>query len=302
MILINDKFSAVLIEPLQTDFMLRAVIGGTLAATICAIAGTWVVIRGMAFLGEALGHGMLPGVALATVFGLPLILGAVVSAAAMSTAIGVLQRRGRMSFDTSIGLLFVAMLSIGVIVVSHSRSFATDATTMLFGDILALTNTDLLILCAGLGIALFIAVKFHRNFTAAAFDERIATTLGLRPRLTQVVLVGLVTLAVTASFQAVGTLLVVGLLLAPVVAANRWATRIHTTMCLAAIFGAVSVVGGLLMSWYFGLAAGATIAGTAILIAGLSAFCRIAANRLRATNLEPHAASELSIPEFERTT
>ncbi len=302
MILINDKFSAVLIEPLQTDFMLRAVIGGTLAATICAIAGTWVVIRGMAFLGEALGHGMLPGVALATVFGLPLILGAAVSAAAMSAAIGVLQRRGRMSFDTSIGLLFVAMLSIGVIVVSHSRSFATDATTMLFGDILALKDTDLLILCAGLGIALFIAVKFHRNFTATAFDERIATTLGLRPRLTQVVLVGLVTLAVTASFQAVGTLLVVGLLLAPVVAANRWSTRIHTTMCLAAIFGAVSVVGGLLMSWYFGTAAGATIAGTAILIAGLSAFCRIAANRLRATNLEPHAASELSIPEFERTT
>lgn len=294
MILIKDRLLAVLIDLLQTDFMARAVIGGILVAAICAIAGTWVVVRGMAFLGEALGHGMLPGVALATVLGLPLLLGAAVSAAAMSAAIGLLQRRGRMSFDTSIGLLFVAMLSIGVIVVSHSRSFATDATTMLFGDILALQSRDLLVLGTGLGIALFIAVKFHRNFTALSFDERIAATLGLRPRATQVVLVGLVTLAVAASFQAVGTLLVVGLLLAPVVAANFWSTRIPTTMCLAAVFGSVSVVGGLLLSWYFGTAAGATIASTAIVTAGLSALCRTAASRRRSTNIEHHAASDLS--------
>lgn len=301
MILINAKFSCVLIEPLQTDFMLRALTGGVLVAAICAVAGTWVVVRGMAFLGEALGHGMLPGVALATVLGLPLLAGAAVSAVAMSAAIGALQRRGRMSYDTSIGLLFVAMLSAGVIIVSHSRSFATDATAMLFGDILAIGPGDLLVLCFGLLAALVIAFAFHRRFTAAAFDERIATTLGLKPRMAQVVLVGLVTLAVVASFQAVGTLLVVGLLLAPVVAANRWTTRIPSTMALAAVFGSAAVAVGLCASWYLGTAAGASIAGTAILAAAFSGVARAGLDRLCSTDRHHETATPTAIHEVERT-
>ncbi|WP_449371831.1 metal ABC transporter permease [Arthrobacter psychrolactophilus] len=127
-----------LIEPFTADFFLRALFGGALVAIICGVVGTWVVVRGMAFLGEAIGHGMLPGVALATMLGVPAIAGGAVSAVVMSALIGALQKRGRLSYDTSIGLLFVAMLSLGVIIVSHSRSFATDATAMLFGDILAL--------------------------------------------------------------------------------------------------------------------------------------------------------------------
>lgn len=279
MILINGMFVLVLIEPLNTDFMLRALAGGSLVAIICGIAGTWVVIRGMAFLGEALGHGMLPGVALATVLGWPLLLGAAGSAVVMSAAISVLQRRGRLSYDTSIGLLFVGMLSAGVIIVSHSRSFATDATTMLFGDILAISAGDLLVLSCALALAVIIAVTFHRAFTAAAFDPRIAQLLGLKPLRTQVVLVGLVTLAVVASYQAVGTLLVVGLLLAPVVAANRWTTRIRGTMVLASLFGITSVICGLLISWYLGTAAGASIAAAAIGLSLCSALVRSLAVR-----------------------
>ena len=279
-----------LIEPLNADFMLRALAGGSLVAVICGIAGTWVVVRGMAFLGEALGHGMLPGVALATVLGWPLLLGAAGSAILMSAAIGVLQRRGRLSYDTSIGLLFVGMLSAGVIIVSHSRSFATDATTMLFGDILAISTGDLLVLSGALGLAVIIAVTFHRAFTAAAFDPRIAQLLGLRPLRTQVVLVGLVTLAVVASYQAVGTLLVVGLLLAPVVAANRWTTRIPGTMVLASLFGITSVICGLLISWYLGTAAGASIAAAAIGLSLCSALVRALAMR------SGHSASHQRTP------
>lgn len=270
-----------IIEPFRTDFMLQALAGGVLVAVICGVVGTWVVIRGMAFLGEAIGHGMLPGVALATVLGAPVMLGGAVSAIVMSATIGALQRRGRLTYDTSIGLLFVAMLSLGVIIISHSRSFATDATAMLFGDVLALGPDDVTVLAVALVVTLAIAVGFHRAFVASAFDPRIARTLGLRPQLAQVMLVGLVTLAVVASYQAVGSLLVIALLLAPAVAAGQWTTRIPTTMACAAGIGAVAVFIGLTASWYAGTAAGASIACAAILTAVTSGLLRSAVGLLR---------------------
>ncbi|WP_309067406.1 zinc ABC transporter permease AztB [Microbacterium sp.] len=267
--------------PFGADFVLRALAGGALVAVICGVVGTWVIIRGMAFLGEAIGHGMLPGVAVATVIGAPALLGAAASAVAMSAAIGALQRRGRLTYDTSIGLLFVGMLSLGVIIVSHSRSFATDATTILFGDILAIGGGDILLLAAAAAVTIVLAAAFHRSFVAAAFDRRIAQALGLRPQLAQIVLTGLVTLAVVASYQAVGSLLVVGLLLGPAVAARAWTSRIPSTMLLAAALGCLAVVFGLLVSWHAGTAAGASIACSAIVLAGLSALLRDASRRLR---------------------
>lgn len=260
-----------LILPFTSEFMERALIGGSLVAVICAIAGTWVVIRGMAFLGEAIGHGMLPGVALATVLGLPVMLGAAASAVVMTGLLGAMQRKGKLSYDTSIGLVFVGMLSLGIIIVSHSRSFATDATSMLFGDILAINTADLWLLAGALLLSVAIAVKFHRAFVASAFDTRIALTLGFKPGLAQIMLVLLVALAITASFRSVGTLLVVGMLLAPVVAAKVWVARIPAIMILAAVFGVLSVSGGLLISWYAQTAAGPSISCLAIALAGISA-------------------------------
>lgn len=260
-----------LILPFTSEFMERALIGGSLVAVICAIAGTWVVIRGMAFLGEAIGHGMLPGVALATVLGLPVMLGAAASAVVMTGLLGAMQRKGKLSYDTSIGLVFVGMLSLGIIIVSHSRSFATDATSMLFGDILAINTADLWLLAGALLLSVAIAVKFHRAFVASAFDTRIALTLGFKPGLAQIMLVLLVALAITASFRSVGTLLVVGMLLAPVVAAKVWVARIPAIMILAAVFGVLSVSGGLLISWYAQTAAGPSISCLAISLAGISA-------------------------------
>ncbi|NYF17971.1 ABC-type Mn2+/Zn2+ transport system permease subunit [Microbacterium sp. AK009] len=266
MLLLTD----LLLAPLAMDFVQRAFAGGALVAVLCGVVGTWVVIRGMAFLGEALGHGMLPGVALATVTGLPLLLGGAAGAVIMSLGVGALQRRGRLSYDTSIGLLFVAMLSLGVIVISSSGSFATDATAILFGDILAITTADLLVLAIACGAGILTAALAHRSLVALTLDPRIATVLGFRPRLTQAALVGLVTLAVVASYQAVGSLLVVGLLLAPAVAAGRWTRRIPSRMALAALIGVLAVLTGLLASWHFATAAGASVAAAAIALAALS--------------------------------
>ena len=263
-----------LTEPFAAEFMLRALVGGVLVATMCAIVGTWVVVRGMAFLGEAMAHGMLPGVAAASLLGLPAIVGAAVSAIVMTAGIGLVARTGRLSNDTSIGLLFVGMLSLGVIIVSHSRSFATDLTAILFGDVLAVTSSDLALLAGALLVTITIAVGFHRPFLALAFDARVAATLGLRPKLAHGVLVGLVTLAVVASYGAVGSLLVVGLLLAPAVAAAAWARRIHSIMLLGSAFGALSVAIGLLISWHAATAAGASIAASAIALAALSTAVR----------------------------
>jgi zinc/manganese transport system permease protein len=267
-------FTDPLLLPFGAEFVQRAALGGALVAALCGVVGTWVVARGMAFLGEALGHGMLPGVALATVIGAPVLLGAALSATVMSLGVSALQRRGRLSHDTSIGLLFVGMLALGVIIVSHSGSFATDATAILFGDILALSDADVqtLALAAAAGISL--TAVLHRPLVAAAFDPRVAAVRGLRPRLADAALVGLVTLSVVASYRAVGSLLVLGLLLAPAVAAAAWTRRLLSTMALAVGFGVAAVLVGLLVSWHARTAAGASIALAAVLAAAVSALVR----------------------------
>lgn len=255
-----------LIAPFEVTFVQRALWGGLLVSGLCALAGTWVVVRGMAFLGEAMAHGMLPGVAVAALLGGNLLLGAVVSASAMAAGVSVLSRNRRLSTDTGIGLLFVGMLAIGVILISRSRSFAVDLTGFLFGDVLATRPRDLLFLLVALGAALVLTALGHRAFLALAFDPRTAHTLGLHPRRAQIALLALLTLAIAASFHVVGTLLVFGLLVAPPAAATYCTHRIPRIMLLAAAFGALSTVAGLVISWHAGTAAGATIAATAVAI------------------------------------
>jgi zinc/manganese transport system permease protein len=283
-----------LTDPFSVDFMLRALAAGVLAAVLCAVVGTWVLVRGMAFLGEALAHGMLPGVALATLTGVPAVLGAAVSAGAMVLGVGILRRRSGLSYDTAIGLLFVGMLALGVIIVSGSRSFATDVTAILFGDVLAVTPVDLGTLAVATAAALLVAAVFHRPFTAAAFDPRKAATLGLRPRLAEVVLVALVTLAVVASYRAVGTLLVVGLLLAPAAAARAWTRGLLPTMVLGAVLGSAAVLAGLLVSWHLGTAAGASIAVVAVAVVALSHTLRLV--DVRTTRKEPCSTHPTTAP------
>ncbi|GHB09155.1 Manganese transport system membrane protein MntB [Streptomyces sp. ADI97-07] len=250
--------------PFEVTFVQRALWGGILVSLICALAGTWVVLRGMAFFGDAMSHGMLPGIALASLLGGNLLVGAAVSAAVMALGVSVVGRSPRLSQDTSIGLLFVGMLSLGVIIVSRSQSFAVDLTGFLFGDVLAVRSADLAYLGGALVIALAISVFGYRPFVALAFDERKAHTLGLRPRLAHAALLALLTLAIVASFHVVGTLLVFGLLIAPPAAVLPWARRIPVIMIGAACLGATATFIGLLLSWHLHTAAGASIAATAV--------------------------------------
>ncbi|WP_330231761.1 zinc ABC transporter permease AztB [Nocardia sp. NBC_00508] len=276
-----------LFVPFEVSFVQRALFGGLLVSCLCAIAGTWVVVRGMAFLSDAMAHGMLPGVAVAALLGGNLLLGAAFSAAAMAVGVSVLGRSARFAPDTGIGLLFVGMLSAGVIVVSRSSSFAVDLTGFLFGDVLAVEDRDLWYLAAAVVLAAIVSVLGHRAFVALTFDPRKAHTLGLRPRWAHVALIGLVTLAIVASFHIVGTLLVFGLLIAPPAAAVYWAHRIPSIMFTAAVFGALATVAGLVISWHAGTAAGATIAATAVALFFLSTLSAWLRDRVRSTGPAP---------------
>lgn len=263
-----------LLDPLSASFVQRAVLGGGLVAIVCGVVGTWVVVRGMAFLGDAMSHGLLPGIAIASLLGGNLIVGAALSAAVTAAGVSAITRNRRVSQDTAIGLLFVVMLSLGVIIVSASGSFAVDLTGTLFGDVLAVETKDIIVLCVVGLVVIAAAAIFHCAFMGAAFNQQKAATLGLRPRLAHFVLLCLITLAVASSFQVVGTLLVFGLLIAPPAAALVWGKSIRTAMILGSLIGVASVVTGLWISWYSSTAAGATIALVAALSYFVSALAR----------------------------
>lgn len=276
-----------LLSPFEVQFVARALWGGALVSCVCALAGTWVVLRGMAFLGDAMSHGMLPGVALAALLGGNPVLGAAVSAVTMAIGVHALSRSPRLSQDTAIGLLFVGMLATGVILVSRSPSFAVDLTAFLFGDVLAVRGSDLLGLGVALAVAVVVTLLGYRAFVALAFDPRKAHTLGLAPRTAHLAMLGLVTLAIVASFHVVGTLLVFGLLVAPPAAMALWGRPIPVTMLGAALIGCAATFVGLLLSWHLGTAAGATIAATAVGAFFLSALAASVAHRPAFTSATP---------------
>jgi len=251
-------------EAFSPEFMQRALLAGLLASAACAVVGTWVVLRGLTFLGDALAHGVVPGLALALLWGFSPILGAFVAALAMSGAVTLVTRRTRVREDTGIGLLFVGMLALGVVIISRSASFATDVTSLLFGDVLGVTAANLRGQALGVAVVVVTSTILYRPFLALTFNEEKAATLGLRPGLAHFALLALLATAIVASFQAIGTLLVFGLLIGPPATAGLLVRRVPLVMLTAVALGALAVVLGLTLSYHQGTAGGATIAGLAV--------------------------------------
>ena len=252
------------IEPFTANvFMQRALLAGLLAVVATSVVGTWVVLRGMTFLGDALAHGVLPGIALAVVIGVSPTLGALVAAAVMVGGVHVVRRHSPLPEDASIGLLFVGMLALAVVIVSAGAAAdAGDLHRVLFGSVTGLEAADLWRQAVAAAIAVGGAMAFHRAFLVLTFDETQAALLGLRPRLTHIVLMGLVAMSVVASFEAVGSLLV----FAPPATAVLLVRRIPLVMVAAVAVGSVAVVAGALISFHHDTAAGATMALVAVLI------------------------------------
>jgi ABC-type Mn2+/Zn2+ transport system permease subunit len=251
-------------DAFSSELTQRALLAGLLAALTTSVIGTWVVLRGMSFLGDALAHGVLPGIALAFVWGIDVTVGALVSAAVMVVGIDLVHRRARLAEDTGIGLLFVGMLALGVIIISREDTYAGDLTSFLFGDILGVRAADLR-LQAAIAAATLVAVRvLYRPFLALSFNREKARSLGLRPELAHAVMLGLLALSVVGSFRVVGTLLVFGLLVAPPAAATLLVRTVPATMAVAAVLGCAATVVGLAVSYHADTAASATVAGIAV--------------------------------------
>ena len=259
----------VFIEPfLNNEFLRYALAAGILVAITCAVAGTFVVLRGLAFVGDALSHGVLPGIATALLLGVSGIVGAAVGAVAMMGGVSLVTRRFRLSGDTAIGLLFVGMLALGVIITSRSDAFVGDLTRILFGELLGVSHSDLLLQLCALALVGLIAFVGRRPFLLLSVDEGLARTSGFSIRIFHNVMLTMVAITVVASFQTVGTLLVLGMLIAPAATGALFARRISSMMTIAAVVGTLSTYIGLLLSYHFDIAAGATIVFTAVMSNG----------------------------------
>lgn len=250
--------------PFEAAFMQRALLAGVLAAIITAVVGTWVVLRGLTFMGDALAHGVLPGIALGVLLGFDPRLGAAASAVVMVAGINLVHRRSHLNEDTGIGLLFVGMLAAGVVIISRGSSYTGSLTGILFGDALGATATDIAVLAGTAVLVVITTVIFFRAFLVLSFNTQKAEMLGLHPRVAHVVMLTLVTMAVVASFETVGTLLVFGLLVAPPATAALVARRVPVMMAAAAGIGSIAVVVGLFVSYHAGTAASATVAAMAV--------------------------------------
>ena len=253
------------IDAFAPAFMQRALIGSLLAIVASSLVGTWVVLRGLAFLGDALAHEVIPGIALAVLMGYNPFLGAFVAAIVMTGLVTFVSNRTVMTDDTSIGLLFVGMLSLGVVIVSKADSFSTDVTTILFGDALGVSKSDIRNQLIATAFVIICTVLLYRPFLALTINETKAATLGMRPKLTQAALLGLLSLSIVSSFQTIGTLLVFGLIVAPPATASLLVKRVVPIMLVSMLLGALAVIVGLLLSFHYGTAGGATIAGLCVL-------------------------------------
>lgn len=281
-----------LITPfLSNGFLARALVAGCIVSIACGIVGTFVVLRGLAFIGDALAHGVLPGIAAAVLFGYPGILGAALGSVVMIGGIGYLTRKSNLSNDTAIGLFFVGMLALGVIIVSKSTSFSGDLTRMLFGELLGTTVSDIVLQLAATAVILVTALVCYRPFLLLSFSAEQADVSGFPSKVYHGIMLAMIALTVVVSFQTVGTMLVFGMLLAPAATSALFSRKISTMIVSSAVIGSLSVYVGLLLSYHLGWAAGAatTFVATFVFFVG---FTVVGIGRRRTARRQPRAGEE----------
>jgi ABC-type Mn2+/Zn2+ transport system permease subunit len=241
---------------------MRNALAAVLLTALCtSVVGTWVVLRGMSFLGDALAHGVLPGLAIAFVVGADPTLGAFLAAVVMVAGVNVVRAASPLPDDASIGILFVGFLALAVVVMSSEQaSYTGDLTRFLFGSITGVDTADLTRQVVFTAVTIVAVVVLYRALLVGTFDERQAQVLGLRPRLVHAILLVLLAVAIVASFSTVGNLLVFAFLIAPPATATLLVRRVPAIMLLGVVLGAASGVVGLLISYHHATAAGATMA------------------------------------------
>lgn len=258
-----------LTDPLQYTFMRNGLLAAMLVGAMCATLGVYVVLRRMAFIGDALAHTTLPGLVVAYLNGWNLFGGAVVAGLVTALGIGWLSRREAVREDTAIGILFTAMFSLGILLISTTRSFR-DLAHMLFGNILGVTSRDLGLITIIAAVVLSVLFLLHKELELTSFDPMHAEVIGLRADRLRYVLLALLALTVVAGIQAVGVVLTSALLVTPAAAASLLTNRLPRMMLLAAGIAISSAIAGLYASYYWSVASGAAIVFACTLCFGLA--------------------------------
>lgn len=247
------------IQPLSYAFMQRGLAAAVMVGVLCAVIGCFVVLRSMAFLGDAMAHAILPGVAISYLLGGSLLLGALAAAIVVALGIGFFSRRGTIKEDTAIGILFAAALALGVALISSIRTYAVDLSHILFGNVLGVNADDLLvvgILSAGV---LAVLVALYRLFLVVSFDPILARTLHLPAEGLRTLLLVLLAVTIVISMQTVGIGLVAAMLVTPGAAAYLLTRRLPAMMVIAGLIGGFSSLAGLFLSYYLNIVSGPAI-------------------------------------------
>ena len=256
-----------LLAPLQFTFMQTGLLAALLVGVTCAVLGVYVVLRRMAFIGDALAHTALPGVVVAYLYGWNLFVGALAAGLLTALGIGWISRRATVREDTAIGVLFTAMFALGILMLSSMRSYR-DFTHILFGNILGVTRADLLLIAAMCALVLLVLALFHKELELTSFDPLHAQVMGLSPDLVRYGLLALLALMVVTGLKVAGVVLTSALLVTPAAAAAMLTNRLPRMMAIAALLAACSATAGLYASYYFSVAAGSAIVLTCALLFG----------------------------------
>ncbi len=260
---------SILIEPLQYEFMQRGMIAAILVGIVCAVVGTYVVLRGMAFFGDALAHTILPGIALGYLITggarEPLFWWALGTAVIAALGIGAISKNSEIKEDTAIGIIFAGMFALGIALISTVRSYAVDLSHFLFGDVLSVSPQSLWLIVIFGGLVLLTIFAFYKEFLTLSFDPILAATLRLPVGFLNNLLLSLIAVTVAVSLQTVGVALMVAMLVTPAATAYLLTRRLSQMMGLAAVFAALSGIIGLYLSYYLSIASGAAVVLTATL-------------------------------------
>jgi manganese/iron transport system permease protein len=257
-------------EPFQYTFMQRALLTVLMVSTVSAVIGAFVVVKGLAFIGDALAHASFAGVAAAFVLGESIYLGAMIAAVATALAIGFVERRARISLDTAIGILFVGAFALGIVIVSRQSNYTVDLFSFVFGNVLGVGWSDLLLIGIMTSAIIAIVAAFYKEMLFYAYDPEMAAASGIPVSAIHYGLLALIAVAAVVALKAVGIVLVVAMLVTPAATAGLLVRRLHQIMLLGALLGFVSSVIGLYVSYYASVASGASIVLVATCLFGLA--------------------------------
>jgi ABC-type Mn2+/Zn2+ transport system permease subunit len=266
-----------LVAPFHYAFMQRAFLTAILVGVLCATMGTYVILRKLAFIGDGIAHASFAGIVIAYLRGTNFYLGAGLVAVITALGIGFVHRRGKISLDTAIGVLFTGAFAFGIFLMSRQRTYSVDLQSFLFGDILSVGPQDVVMIVALALVVGIVTTLLFRSLLYTSFDPVVAQASGMNANAVEYVLLVLIALTIIISLQAVGIILVAALLVTPAAAAYQLTDRFAPMMALSALFGALCAVGGLYLSYYLASASGATI----VLVATVLFFASVGGKQVR---------------------